>query len=320
MTSKQLRARTLRTQNLKTATEWLQNDLPMSTRLRESLERLLGELLESDSVKGVVIEELGAQGEVRQLAALGLSVFLEDKSFDAYLSARRPFLLIDILEKALAGKESGILDRRQIAKANSGDGLNLLVLYMQRGWDLSDPHWRAVATLGHEAYVIHHRGYHLKRALQEDWASNTAMYTTNGGYRALGTVSVKGVALPIVPPEDERVFLYADREEVLRRAPGSTVAYVFEHRRPRFGFAASEQRVLIRALEGSTDIEIADQLGLSLTTVKHAWKRIYERASSVAPFVIGEDIEDGRRGQEKRRKLLVYLEDHPEELRPYANK
>jgi hypothetical protein len=68
-----------------------------------------------------------------------------------------------------------------------------------------------------------------------------------------------------------------------------------------------------------TSPALAKVLGVSLPTVKKMWLSIYERVSEIAPELIAGNAKigaDNRRGKEKRRHLLAYLQDHPEELRP----
>ncbi len=54
------------------------------------------------------------------------------------------------------------------------------------------------------------------------------------------------------------------------------------------------------------------------------WVSIYCRVEDYMPELICDplqsDIPAGGRGKEKRRRLLAYLRDHPEELRPVSRK
>ena len=80
-----------------------------------------------------------------------------------------------------------------------------------------------------------------------------------------------------------------------------------------------EQQLLQRALLGETDSEIAALLRLAPDTVKTRWRTIFERVAGCAPDLLpSADAGQAapRRGVEKRRLLLRYLRDHPEELRP----
>jgi hypothetical protein len=104
----------------------------------------------------------------------------------------------------------------------------------------------------------------------------------------------------------------------------SWLGALFDYHPPRCGFSASEQRMLQAALGGGTDQELAQELGVSLPSVKKMWLSIYRRAKENIPEVNSDhpkpDTEVTRRGKEKRRHLLTYLRKHPEELKPVSLK
>ena len=57
--------------------------------------------------------------------------------------------------------------------------------------------------------------------------------------------------------------------------------------------------------------------------MKKMWASIYLRVQSAKPFDVRIELDesiDGDRGKEKKQKLLVFLREHPEELRPYSLK
>ena len=109
-------------------------------------------------------------------------------------------------------------------------------------------------------------------------------------------------------------------KEMAAKQPGSWAHLFFAYRKPVIGFTRSEQRLLSAALQGGTDGELSDLLGVSLSAVKKMWASIYLRVQSAKPsdarIELDESI-DGDRGKEKKQKLLVFLREHPEELRPY---
>src|SRR2546429_6039975 len=75
---------------------------------------------------------------------------------------------------------------------------------------------------------------------------------------------------------------------MIRRPPRSTLfpyttLFRSVYQAPRFGFSASEQRLLLKAFLGGTDEDLADELGVSLSAVKKAWQSIYERVSACDP-------------------------------------
>jgi hypothetical protein len=53
--------------------------------------------------------------------------------------------------------------------------------------------------------------------------------------------------------------------------------------------------------------------------VKNSWRSIYNRAISSLPEIFLDNAQ-AKRGKEKKRRLLAYLRDHPEELRPVSRK
>ena len=81
--------------------------------------------------------------------------------------------------------------------------------------------------------------------------------------------------------------------------------------------------MLMRALEGWTDEELAAKLGKSLPTIKKTWRSAYQRVEAKLPGLelsqTGPGTTESKRGREKKRRLLGYLRDHPEELRPFGH-
>jgi hypothetical protein len=78
-------------------------------------------------------------------------------------------------------------------------------------------------------------------------------------------------------------------------------------------------------LRGGTDKELSDELVISLSAVKKAWSSVYDRAADHLPdYIITVETEEerhnGDRGKQKKQRLLAYLREHPEELRPFTRK
>lgn len=92
---------------------------------------------------------------------------------------------------------------------------------------------------------------------------------------------------------------------------------LFSYDPPVLGFTAAQRDILLLARQGYTDQEIAASLGKSPDSVKKRWAGIYARFAQVFPGRLPVSS-DGSRGAEKRRTLLAYLRDRPEELRPYG--
>ena len=100
---------------------------------------------------------------------------------------------------------------------------------------------------------------------------------------------------------------------------GTWIGSLFAYQPPQFSFRPSEQRLLLAALQGGTDENLADTLGISLSGVKKTWRLIYERVNDHTPGLIPEQVphdSTSERGREKKQRLLAYLRDHPEEPLP----
>lgn len=77
-------------------------------------------------------------------------------------------------------------------------------------------------------------------------------------------------------------------------------------------------------LQHGSDGELAQELDVSIPTVKKMWLSIYRRVDQNSPEVNPnhpqQEVEITQRGKEKKRHLLIYLRKHPEELRPMSRK
>jgi hypothetical protein len=82
--------------------------------------------------------------------------------------------------------------------------------------------------------------------------------------------------------------------------------------------------MLLAVLAGKsgTDEELTEALGVSLPTIKKMWLAVYRRMTDGQSNTNRDSGGPGaaERGKEKRRHLLAYLRDHPEELRPVSQK
>ena len=81
----------------------------------------------------------------------------------------------------------------------------------------------------------------------------------------------------------------------------------------------AEQSVLSLAQDGLTDAEIAVALRTSANSVRMRWRSVYARMDSRAADVLeaaslGNGV--GSRGTEKRRRVIEFIRQNPQELRP----
>jgi hypothetical protein len=87
------------------------------------------------------------------------------------------------------------------------------------------------------------------------------------------------------------------------------------------GFGKSDQELLLGALQGTTDPELAVKLCVSVSAIKKRWLSIFSRIEQVKPdllpFSARKTATDAKRGLQRRHHILTYIRGHPEELRPY---
>lgn len=92
------------------------------------------------------------------------------------------------------------------------------------------------------------------------------------------------------------------------------------HREPVLGLRNSDQELLTPALKGLTDTELSKELGLKLPTLKKRWAAVFNRVAIAKPDLLpglDDNLDHQARGRQKRHRLLAYVREHPEELRPF---
>jgi hypothetical protein len=253
-----------------------------------------------------------------RIEGFGASVFVTDRFVEAFAAERRNYLDAAVYERILDGP-SPVLSDAQIGAANSGDGLNLVVLnYGLRDHDLANPVTQRVVQLGGAAFYALHAGYRIKRIMNEVFGPAAAHYLTAGGFRRRDTAGqpAAGTADSTTP------HLFELRREWVEPAVINPLSALFFPAEPRIGFSPAEQRVLVHALLNRSDSEVAEHFGLSDDAVKKTWRRIYDRVSRRLPYVIPDDRRPDASGRstEKRRHVLDYLRAHPEEVRPHRRR
>jgi hypothetical protein len=272
-------------------------------------------LLGREGFRAVVFES--AHNSHSALIGVGASAFVSD---DFLLELKTPpyFWVGPELTRRIAQRDDPLLSDKQMREANSGGGLNLVTwegALNQEHLSLPEAH-SAVFS----AFVEQHRGFRLKEVVGHGMTEELLEGTLRSGASILDTQGryVESLEKPIREVFASPHYVGLNREMAMSRI-GSWIGSLFIYQVPQFQFRPSEQRMLLAALPGGTDEELSEELGVSLSAIKKTWALIYERAAAhLAGFPSNHDVEDGisERGKEKRRRLLNYLRDHPEELRP----
>lgn len=273
-----------------------------------ALPKIWGQWLGS-GVMSASVMELRLGSALPQIVQFGMNVFVTDQFMAEARTGTMPYVGVDLIARVMAG-QSPVLDLAAIRAANSGAGLNLLMCHFgASNQELTPDQELLLVNRMPESFFWLHEGYNLREMLQEYYDMRIVQYCLDAGFlrrRRSADASPQVVGIT--------------REEAAAN-PGTYVARLFPYSVPRFFFNYGEQKVLLQAIQGRNDEEIADLLGVALSTVKKRWTAIYECVSGHLPEMLPEttlppDLSGQKRGQEKRRRLLVYLRQHPEELRP----
>lgn len=273
-------------------------------------------LLGREAFRGVVFED-AKDSQVRTVG-VGVSVFVSDDFLRDLKTP--PFIWIgpELIKRIIRGN-SPLLSDKQMRQANANGGLNLVTWVGAFNADHLQSAEGLAAMI--TAFVDAHRGFLLK----EITAHAMTLENLEGAIRSGGLFfnPADGRYVESLDRPLHKVFaaphvIGLTRELAMARV-GTWVGSLFVYQPPRFGFRPSEQRLLLAALQGGTDEDLADMLDISLSAVKKTWRSIYERVTAVNSGLIADQLpaeSTSERGKEKKQRLLAYLREHPEEVRP----
>lgn len=229
----------------------------------------------------------------------------------------RPGLNSRIIESVVRGN-SVIASYEEVRDANTRGDLQQVIL--QTRWKdrlLKVAERDEVRVLMGRAYQELYAGYRFSRILRE--LVDELDFWDVQGYPSLQIIDRFDryrQANPDSTWNSPRALAVVTIEST-RSDPGSVVAGLFHHRRePQFGFARGEQELLEVALEGVDDASASRSLFVSRPAIKRRWENIFDRVTAVRPDLCPDDG-DGTRGTQKRQRILTYVRNHPEELRPF---
>jgi hypothetical protein len=291
--------------------------LDLDARQRERLPTLWERLAEHPAIiAGVAIEmalppgqQVQCWGTTLAMPSSWLESIAPDGKIDPALGARATR---DIYAALLDGSLQPP-DEREIGRANAQNGVVFMALhYRQTVMDLDDPYALRVLHTANESFRLHHAGHHIRAFFQQATLADEPWLTAAGFRRRHD---------PLPGPANPHTVLFGlTREEARSTMPGSSARHVFEHQPPRFRFSASQRRLLWLALFDESDEALMSLLDVSVHGLKKLWRGIYERIEDALPDFFGDDPsdDDAKRGPEKRRQVLAYVRQRPEELRPWT--
>jgi hypothetical protein len=275
-------------------------------------------LLESRSFLSAVIEsEDPIAGD--RIVGFGASVFVSRVFAEQEVSTPRPGLNARIIA-SIAENRSVVLTEDELRHENTCGGLHVVFLCAAWKRDIlaleESTHVEATMAL---ACLQGHQGYRLCRALRE--ATDVFEVEHIRAQRVFGIITTFEKFHAENPGSSwnrDRALGITSCADAIS-VPGSVPAILFSYQEPVLRFQDGNQQLLIAALRGQTDIELVQTLGLKLPAIKKRWSSVFRRVADVYPNLLpglNEDSDGQTRGLQKRHRLLAYLREHPEELRP----
>lgn len=284
--------------------------------LRAAVEREWVVLLRNPTTLSMIVEDRERPVGGR-LVGCAQSVFITEHFAQLARSGLPPWINVQATH-ALPDGSWPLLGPAGVRAANSGEGLVGLITR----WNIARQNMRDADIIYlrdylHRSFATFTRGYKFKELLVEATGERAMQEAVRSGFRLLNDHSEHYPRHAPVPAPHARPYLLHLTREAAVADEGCLVSYAFAYTPPRCFFNEREQELLRLALSGAEDEEVATLLDRTIWTIRKRWQSIYERVENKAPALLPPPTLDRKRGTEKRRVLLRYLQEHPEELRPH---
>nr|WP_316641027.1 hypothetical protein [uncultured Roseateles sp.] len=295
---------------------WLGLDAVLADALPGLWRRMVGEA----GITSTVMEDLALPpGQRIQGWGCGIalsSARVRDLELD---TAPQAFMARQIYVRLMRG-DWALMNDRELGQANAqGEFCFFNLHYSQRHNDLDDPYVHSVLNIANEAFRAAVGGYNTQ-AMYFETSVQGGPVMLAAGFRPRPFVDAE--RLVGLPAECCPMLFAMSRTDARASLPGTSVRHVFEHHPPLFRFSAAQRRLLWLALFDDSDEHLMPALEVSVHGLKKLWRGIYERIADHAPDFFGDAAvpeDEGKRGPEKRRQVLAYVRQRPEELRPWVD-
>ncbi|MDQ2730918.1 MAG: hypothetical protein M3Y56_04605 [Armatimonadota bacterium] len=282
--------------------------------LREIVGQEWRVLLTQGTAITMVVEDREQPPE-RRLIGCGQLVFVTDPFVKWARSSPSPQVNRQVTH-FLEDGSSPLMTPNEVARANAGTGLNgLFTRWGQARLQVAREEQVIVGRFMHDAFATQSRGYQIKELLIEAIGEAARDRALCAGFLDRNDARRDQGDYPSLP---HRHFLMGMTREEAFANEGSVISHFFFYSRPRFGLTPAQQTLLglCLAQQEASDEALAQALSVPLVKVKNEWRALYRRVMDVDPDLL--PLPEGReRGPEKKRRLLHYLRQHPEELRLY---
>ena len=291
--------------------------LALDDATRAGLPALWERLVEEPSVMASITEDLGSPVGSRILSfAVAMAItptLIAELALD---TAPQPHVAQHVY-RALIDDRYAPMTEREIGLASASADLHLLGLHFSMvSRDFSEPLAQSLIVMGAESFRTGLSGYNLRGFYFENCQFHEPWMLITGFLRRAHAAPAPETAAPA----DRLQYFRVTRDEAIALVPGSSIGHIFNHHAPLFRLSPSQRRLLWLSLFDDNDDAQMQRLGVSAHGLKKLWRGIYERVQDQQPDFFGDAAgdDDGKRGREKRRHVLAYVRQRPEELRPWV--
>jgi hypothetical protein len=260
-----------------------------------------------------------------RLIGYGISWFVSHEIIQNLRTKASPYFFLEILDLWRRGKPV-FLTRDQSFSVEAGEGVDIYVF----GWGIH-PRYTLQQRIKIKESMTAHYTQELMRHRIHFLVEECYGAEERDRFKSIGLEVCRDykefIGQPFLPKRDEETHPYL-MEMDIRKAfekmdrTATPVGQQALLGPSRFGFSALEQELLRAALEGGTDEEIARLFRITVIAVKKRWQGIYEKIEAIDAGLFEEaqpgDKEASPRQRQKRRRVVQFVQLHPDELWPNA--
>jgi DNA-binding CsgD family transcriptional regulator len=247
-----------------------------------------------------------------RIIGLLLTVFVAEAFVEECLSSQVPFVANRLVQWLDEGK-APFASPDQMARANGGDGNDLLIVEWAVDLELSLVNFNRVKRRILDEYVLRHSGWKVRRLIAEACYRDQQIGLQRVGFGALNSYSQWKVPVASMTHPLRPILMGMERRDT-RAITDTTILRLFDWSPPKCGFTFDQMEVLELLCEGLDDIQIKHRLTLSSEALRKRWSRIYEKIEHAYPGALNKPA------MELRRLAREFVVDHLYEIRPSGAK
>lgn len=296
--------------------EHCSDDRLLSVEERRLQMEMLLTLMRQNAAIAWVVEEFCVPGHLRQPLGFGFSMGVDEACVQRYLESPTGSWTAYLLHAWRENPQVVLSEKQLLAAHQSEQGI---VLNCYWGWrtGVPEPQRYELFWCLWLAYRVLHMGYHLRAHIQEVPCESLGMFLSDRiGHTLIRHPSSRTSRAPLAHSHG---LIYTSRADAEAR-PEYPVWYFFHHRAPWLALPAQCLRVVQCAqLFGFSNQQIASLLNLSASTVGTYWEQMYHKTHDnphCGEVFSGSSFANSRRGEERRRRFLQYLQYQPSIARP----